>query len=84
MYFGHACDVDSVNENVAFIRIKNACNAVHQSRFAGTVGTDNGDKVSFFERQVHTAKRLFLIRRVGEESLMEMSNLKHRLPPNAS
>ena len=51
---------------------------------AGTVGTDDCDKVPFLERQAHTAKGFFLVRGVREEGLMKMSDLKHRLPPNAS
>lgn len=80
----HTRNVHTVNEDVTFIGIEDARNAVHQSGLARTVGADDRDKVSFFERQIDAAKRFFLVRSVREKGLMKMSDLKHRLPPNVS
>ena len=44
-----ACNVLVLVDDLAFLRLDEACNRVHSRRLAGAVGTDQGDNLAFVD-----------------------------------
>ena len=71
------CDVFPVQPNGTFIGKEVSGNGIEQGGFAGAVGTEDRNIISFFHMEGNTVQRFLLIHTAGIKDLGDCINFQH-------
>ena len=74
--FRKLCNIHAIDNNLPFIHTPDTRDCIQCCGFSGTISTNNSNKISGIQIQIHSIKRHLLIDRSRVKSLMYILNFK--------